>query len=256
MSRIILFCVITITLFLWCNYRGTAEHFNGLTPAATNDYQACCDKYGCESVNCQYAIHNSQSPMVLIGGIYPAIPGSSNANDAQSDRPFSLYRRYNIQAKQYEYFYKTQDLDTPGLIKIPTASELFNNDAVKLKNGVDYKISLFSQDGQKIHNYKYYNNLSTFTQFGIFNPSYSDRLIPEEFTRVGVLTAVDPKSAAEPDKLVLLEQVVAYKRGNYKYYAAYSGVIFELTNTMKVQDGDIINLPNTKTSYRYHEVAL
>jgi hypothetical protein len=246
----LLFIIIAIIIVIHIIYKccENKEGFYGLTYSQENDYLKCCQKFGCNSLNCQYFLKEYQSPLYQIGAIHSLDPESEGII-------FGLYRRYNADRQDFEYLFKNQmDYNNTYYVLLDVMHPIFDGDVIKNpEDGKDYAVSLQSSDGVAINNYQYYNNLVSFPRYMIFNPEYSNRVIYPTLKKVGVLrpTIDNPQL---PQRLVLLETDINVWRRDFRYYTNIFGTMVELRNTKKIEDGDSVDIPQLGTKYIFQEM--
>lgn len=266
--------IIAVHLIYTYTYKTTPtkESFYGLKWNQQYDYIKCCEKYGCNSFNCQYFLHQSEAPLTLIGSLYSIDPNKKR---------YSLYNRFNIASGKYEYFYKEssinnldtasdkstkdQKINEPAFLQLSIPNnELFDGDKITLPTGDDVTVNLFSMDATMANNYQYFNNLQTFPRYLAFNPDYSNRIIMPSVNKVGILVPTNPSVENIPEKLLLYEQEIVPRRNSYKYFTYIGDVLVELKETNqhawdypgnKVHDGDEIPIPGLPIKYKFVDVS-
>jgi hypothetical protein len=219
---IIILIVIAIILF----FKKNKEKYDGLSYVDDYEYTKCCNLYGCNSFNCQYFLHQRQSPYILIGAI---------VNDKKTIK--SLFRRYNLDTKLYEYYY-LKDKNDPKFILIPTdGSELMNNDKIQIDKE-DYKVYVHNVNTQITNNYDYYNYLNTYPKYTSFDNVYTNRIIKPIIGPAGIVVSED-----ESKKYVIMEQILNPKHHEYSYQVNINDVLVPIDRNKILNDGDKVKIP-------------
>jgi hypothetical protein len=213
------------------------EKFDGVSYVDDYDLTKCCNKYGCNSFQCQYFLNQRQSPFVLVGVVY-------NTNNL-----FSLFRRYNVDSKLYEYFYLDQkDKTSPAYIKIDTdGSELMDGENVKINNE-QLLIQIHNKNSQIMNNYQYYNPLHTFPRFNKDDNIYTNQIIKPIVGPSGVLISLDGKR-----KYVVIQQVLNPQRQVYNYLVNVNDNLIQLPSYRRYEDDEIINVPELGEKFKYKQ---
>jgi hypothetical protein len=232
---LIIFLVILIVILL---FKRTSEKYDGLSYVDDMDYQNCCKLYGCNSFNCQYFLNQRQAPYVLVGAVM------YNKNNI-----YSLYQRYNVDTKLYEYYYlDKQDKNNQIFIKIDTdGSQLMNNDKLKINN-LEYKVYIHNMNSQIMNNYDYYNYFNTYPRFNVYDNVYTNKVIKPIVGPGGLLQSIDGKN-----KYILLEQVLNPKHHEYSYLVNIDGNLLPINRNKKLTDGEIVNVPGLEENYKFVE---
>jgi len=266
---IIIVIILVIHLLYIYYFPNTKESFYGLKWNQQYDYLKCCEKYGCNSFNCQYFLHQSEAPLVLVGSLYAIEP---------NQKMYSLYSRFNTGRGRYEYFYsekgiadintasdkvaKDKKLEDPTFLQLDT-DQLSDGEKISMPDGTEVTVSLFSMDVAMSNNYQYFNNLQTFPRYTAFNPDYSNRLIMPGVNKLGILVPTDDSVPNIPKKLVLYEQQIVPRRNSYKYFTYINDVLVEIKDTNqhawdfpgnKVHDGDEVPIPGLPIKYKFVDV--
>lgn len=173
------------------------------------DYNKCCNKFGCNSYNCQYLQHFTSFPFIVIGYFYNG--SFHNIVQKLSHIPNNDF--------EYKYYY----INDGKLIELKY-NKLIDNQIISINNQ-DITVHLFSFDMTMLHNYFYFDNLQTFNRFIKFDKLYSNRLINTKIQKVGELMYLTPGYDGFCD---LYEIQIVPRRNIYKYYTFIDGSIIEI----------------------------
>jgi hypothetical protein len=229
---IIIILLLFIILFKMISRK---EKFDGLSYVDDGEYQKCCKSYGCNSFNCQYFLHMRQSPYVLVGIIM---------NNEKNT--YSLYQRYNVDKKLYEYYYTNNKETDNKFIKINTdGSQLINNDNIKIDEDI-YNVIIYNRDQQITNNYEYYNYLQTYPRFMSFDNVYTNKIIKPIIGSGGILKSKDGLK-----NYPVNEQVLNAKHHEYSYMVDIDGILLPINRNKKINDGERVLLPGFKEEYEY-----
>lgn len=214
------------------------EHFDGLSYVDDAAYQDCCKKYGCNSFNCQYFLHMRQAPYVLVGALM---------ND--KTEIYSLYQRYNLDRKLYEYYYLDKRYtNNEVFIMLETdGSQLMDNDKVKI-NDKEFTVFIHNRDSQIANNYEYYNYLQTYPRFNNFDNVYTNKIIKPIIGPGGILRSLDKSK-----KHIIIEQVLNPQHHEYSYMVNVGGHLLPINRNKKLQDGEKVLVPGLEEEYEYIE---
>jgi hypothetical protein len=233
---IIIIVLVIFIVYKLLNYK--QENFDGLSYTDKAKYQDCCKEFGCNSFNCQYFLHMRQSPYVLVGVIM------KDKKDI-----YSLYRRYNLDRKNYEYYYlDNREKNNEVYLKLETnGSELMNGDVVKIDSD-EYKVYVYNRDLQISNNYQYYNYLQTYPRYMAFDNVYTNKIIKPIVGPGGVLRSLDKSK-----KYLILEQVLNPQHHEYSYMVNIGGNLLPLDRNKKLHDGEKVLVPGLEEEFEYLE---
>lgn len=200
------------------------------------DYLKCCNKFGCNHQNCQNFIYKNQTPMYLIGVL---------VNINNNKKILDLYKQYNVKSKEYDFYYKYQSDDMNTFFILVAQNNLLDRDTVTIDDE-KYTIYIYSDDIARSNNYHLLNNLTTYPQYMLFNPQYSNRIIMPQTEIVGYLEGL-----TNGDKLQLHELQVIPLRNIYRYFVLKNGSMLEVLEDGinvegKLASGDVVNVLNKK----------
>jgi hypothetical protein len=211
------------------------ENFDGVSYVDDYKLTNCCNLYGCNSFQCQYFLNQRQSPMVVVGVII------------NRRKIYSLYRRYNVDTKLYEYFYlDKKDSTAPVYVKIETdGSELMSKDIIKIDNE-KFIVQIHNMNSQIMNNYQYYNPVHTFPRYNKDNNIYTNRIIKPIVGPSGVLVSLDGKR-----KYVVIQQVLNPQRQIYNYLVNINDNLIQLPSYRRFEENEIIRVPELGEKFKY-----
>lgn len=226
----VLYIVLLFLIFIILTKKDKKESFNDVF--RDYNYLKCCNKYGCNHYNCQNYIFNNQTPIYLIGLLQKL-----KLNDFES--LLELYKQYDVKSKEYIYLYKYKSDDFNAFFIRLETDNVYDNSIVNI-NDEDYKIILYSTDIMISNNYHIHNELTTFPQYVLFNPKYSNRIIKPDTEIVGFIFN-------DKEKLQLYEEHVLPRRNIYRYYVIKKNNMIELRQNKenvehKLLDGDYVDV--------------
>jgi hypothetical protein len=244
MLLIDIFNIFLFLIILFLLFKKKDEKFDGVSYVDDYDLTKCCNSYGCNSFQCQYFLNQRQAPFVLIG---TAIRLDTSNNKNGNTKLFSIYRRYNVDTKLYEYYYEeNKDKNNPNYIKLDTdGSEMMSKDIVKINNE-DYYIQIHNMNSQIMNNSENYNPMHTFPRFNIRDNVYSNQIIKPIIGPAGIVESLNGK-----EKYLVLQQVLNPQRQVYNYLVNINDNLIQLPFYRRLEDEEIIKIPELGGKYRF-----